>query len=315
MAYPYTIPDLEDRFLPPDNWHCDEFTNPETGHNIHYASLQAPMNIKGTVCALPGLSEFTEKYIETAKFFTNHGYDFHVIDWAYQGRSSRLKRNPHKRHSDSYNTDISDLHFFIKNIIKPEIPLFMLGHSMGGNIGLRYIDQHPSVFKAAAFSAPMLGIEDLKKYYPLIKIILSILRKFLGESYVPGGKNWHKEARNSDGTDIFSNDKIRDSIHNIWCLSNPELQVGNPTFLWLWESLKSINTIETSTSNINIPVLFALADKERLVDNNAIRKISSVLKNSKLLELKNCKHEILMETDEVRDVFLKKTLDLFNESI
>lgn len=164
MAYPYTLPDLEERFLPPENWQVGDFTNPDTNHKIHY-SFALIQNPKGSVLCLPGLSEFGEKYIETARFFNTQGYNFFVLDWAYQGHSCRLREEPQKRHSDGYDTDISDLDYFIHHIIKTNTKLYMLGHSMGGHIALRYLATQEHKIQAASVIAPMLGIKSIR-YFP-----------------------------------------------------------------------------------------------------------------------------------------------------
>ena len=311
----YTLPNLEERFLPPQNWQSDSFFNSETNHKIHYYSVSCETtSLKGCVVILPGLSEFGEKYIETAKFFTERSYNTYIIDWAYQGHSIRLKENPHKRHSDGYETDISDLHYLISNIIKTDDPLYMLAHSMGGNIGLRYLLNYTEMFDAASLSAPMFGILDLKHREGLVKSILSLLKKKY-TSYIPGGKDWNEEARSSDGKDIFSYDPIRDQIHNAWCLADPRLQVGNPTLGWVYESLKSIDILKTpqKLQKVIIPILLAYASDEKIIDNKSIKKLAGRLPNSHLLELQNARHEILMETDAVRNKFLNKTLEIFNQ--
>jgi lysophospholipase len=313
MAFKYILPDLEERFLPPENWQSAYFLNPETSHQIHYNFYQTKDdNKKGTLICLPGLSEFGEKYIETAKFFNTHGFDFFVIDWAYQGRSVRYKNRPHKRHSDGYDTDISDLHYFIQKIIKTDDNLYMLAHSMGGNIGLRYIIQHPESIKSACISTPMLGIKNIRYFSPFLKLFLSFFKKIEGR-YVPGGKDWHENARSCDGEDIFSSDIVRDTIHNKWCLSNPPLQVGNPTMKWLYESMLSIDILKSKKvlQQIQTPITLITAEKEALVDNAAIRRADHIMPHAKLVFLSNAKHEILMETDDIRDVMLKEALEIF----
>lgn len=314
MAFQYNLPDLEERFLPPDNWESGSFLNPETKHNIHY-SLLLPNNteeMKEMIVTLPGLSEFTEKYIETAKFLTEHGYGVYIIDWAYQGRSTRYAGNPHKRYSDGYETDVSDLDFLIKNIIKSNLPHNLLAHSMGANIGMRYLLKHPNVFKAASFSAPMLGIRDLKYTETLLKTLLKISHK-MHHRYIPGGRDWSARERKENSPDIFSNDPIRGQIHNEWCLSNPALQVGNVTLKWVYESLKSINILKKKESlrQITIPTLFSTPEYEKIVDNSAIKRAARIIPNAALINLKKSKHEILVETDEVRNKFLEETLKIF----
>lgn len=312
MTTQIILPNLEERFLPPDNWQTGDFINPETTHQIHYNFILPPTNnSKGIIVILPGLSEFGEKYIETARFFSDLGYGIYIIDWAYQGRSTRLKDSPQKRYSDGYETDISDLDFFIKNIIGTTKPLYMLAHSMGSNIGLRYLIDHQNIFTAASFSAPMLGIKDLRFFPNFLKLFFLPF----ASHYIPGGKDWHETARSSDGKDIFSSDPIRDQIHNSWSLSNPELQVGNTTYKWLYESLKSISLLKDSATlqKVTIPVLAAKAGKETLVDNKSIDQFIKKIPNGKLLDLKKSKHEIMVETDDIRDLFLAETLKTFNQ--
>lgn len=304
---------LEKRFLTPDNWQKSDVQNPETNHIIHFERSILENEEAPLVIMLPGLSEFCEKYYETAYYFINHGYNFLVLDWAYQGKSTRFDKNSHKRHSDGYDTDISDLKYIMDHHVNLNMPIFMLGHSMGGHIGLRFLSQYPDYFQAASFSAPMLGIKDLKHTDWLVRL-LSFFFNLFKTSYIPGGKNWRVEARKSDGSDVFSSDPIRDTLHNAWCLQAPSLQVGNPTIKWILESLKSIFLLKKSYKNIKTPMLLAVAEKEEIVCNGSIIKASKKIPNSKLLNLKNAKHEILMETDDIRDEFLQETLALFKQS-
>lgn len=312
MLSELVLPTLEERFLPPENWKSDTFTNPDTGHAIHYNHLTSPSNTKGTIVVLPGLSEFGEKYIETAKYLAEQGYDFYVIDWAYQGRSSRLEESPNKRHSDGYDTDVSDLHYLVKNVIGSDKPLFMIGHSMGGNIGFRYTLKYSDVFKAAAFSAPMFGIKAVKFFPWPVRTFLARSTPFIGSSYIPGGKDWHKREMKANRDNIFTRDTKRNDVHDAWCQANPQLKVGSPTFQWLYESLLSIDHLDNNADQSKTPILIAIAGEEDLVDNDAIYNLAKKIKNAKVLELPTARHEILMETDDVRNHFLAETLKTFS---
>ncbi|MCB1530957.1 MAG: alpha/beta hydrolase [Rhodospirillales bacterium] len=301
-------PDLAPRFLPPEGWEEDYFNNPKTGHKIRYGYVLPKTPAKAAVVCLGGLSEFAEKYFETARDMLERGFSFWTMDWKYQGLSKRHDVNVHKRHSDGYEQDILDLDHFVTQIVRPETkaPLLLLGHSMGGNIGLRYLSRTPGTFKAAAFSAPMLGIKALDPYGPLANLLLFLLRPFY-DSYVPGGKDWHEEMRTSRKTDIFSSDPVRKEVHNAWCLARPDLQVGNPTLGWVRESMKSCRALQQdgALEKIDIPVLLACAGKDTLVSNALIRRAAQHIPQAVLLELPGAYHEILMERDSLRGVFLK----------
>ncbi len=309
-----TYPELPEQFLLPKEWQRDAFINPDTSHHIHYNYALAgrkPESAKANILILPGLSEFGEKYIEFTRECLAKKYNFYIIDWAYQGRSSRYIPNAHKRHSNGYKTDISDLHYMTQNVITNEKPIIIMGHSMGAHIGLRYLQEFPGVIDAAGFAAPMVGIKDLKYTKSAVEWFLKNLPS-IHTCYIPGGKDWYAQARSSDGKDIFSSDPLRDKIHNAWCMSVPELQIGNITIRWVFESLKSCKLLNEkfNISKIKIPVFIATAEHEKLVDNKETEKFAKQLSDVEIIELPNAKHEILMETDEIRSIFTKKFFDL-----
>lgn len=298
---------METRFTAPDGWRTGEFIHLATRHKIHYGTASQP-DAKGIVVILPGLSEFSEKYYETARDIISRGLDVWVIDWAYQGRSARWEKYPQRRYSDGFDADLQDLHKLISDHIIPAAqgkPLIMLGHSMGGHLGLRYLAEHKGLFKAAIFSAPMIGIREVNQIpAPLREILLFFLRPF-SQWYVPRGRDWHETMRKSDGSDIFSSDPVRDALHNEWCRAYPELQIGSPTYRWLFEAVKSCRTLKNQLADIDVPVMLACAEKDAVVDNQAIMHAAAVLPKSTLLTLSDAHHELLMERDAIRDRFLE----------
>ena len=306
-------PDLPQQFLPFNGWVSEcSFHDDNTSLDISYSeSIQH--NHKGIVVILPGLSEFTEKYIETTHDLNNKGYSVYIIDWLYQGRSARLESNPHKRHSKGFDVDVKNLYYFITKIIKPDAPLFFLGHSMGAHIGLRFLTQFSHLIKAASFSAPMLGIRDLRHWQPLAKMITSLFQNWT-TLYVPGGHDWKASSRKSDGTDIFSSDPIRDQLHNAWSLSDKALQIGSPTMTWLYQAICSMEYLQQPEvlKSISIPCYIASAQEEEIVDNQSIAHAVKHLPNVEHETLPNAKHEILMETNDIRDHFLTKTISIFS---
>jgi len=314
MTYPLQHPDIENRFLPSDNWRIENFNNPETKRSIFYrtAFIDAP---KAIVFILPGLSEFGEKYIETTRELNAKGYNVVIIDWAYQGLSTRDLENPHKRSSDGAEKDLSDLEFLINDAINSPLPHYMLAHSMGGNYGLRYISQNPKKFKAASFSAPMLGIAGVCRFRKLTKSLLTLLRP-IQNMYVPGGHDWDALDRADIINNVYSHDEQRREVHNAWLLNNPDLQIGSVTYKWLSHNLKSIAILAKPSllSKINIPIYIGLAEKDIVVDNDALIRAAKYLPNAELDFLNEASHEILMEKNESRNIFLNRTFELFEKN-
>lgn len=296
---------MEERFTQPQGWRTGEFFNARTGHRIHYASV-SPAEPKAVVVLLQGLSEFTEKYFELSREMLARGLTVWTLDWAYQGRSSRMDKFPMRRHSDGIDADIDDLHKLVSDHVLPAAQgrkLVMAGHSMGGHIGLRYLARHQGIFSAGAFSAPMLGIAQAGKMPPILQdIILAFLSPFKS-SYMPWGADWHEEMRTKSGI-VFSSDPVRDALQMTWARAYPELRVGGPTVRWVYEAVMSCRALQNEFEKITTPVMIASAGRDTVVDKAAQIHAAAKIPHCTLVELPDAHHEIFMERDDLRGGWL-----------
>jgi len=306
---------LSQRHSMPPGWRWHSFTS-SCGRTLRFGCV-TPQNRTpdAIIVGLQGLSEFSEKYFEIAHDMLDRNYSFWMLDWKSQGGSQRLLKNPHMRHSEGFDKDVQDLHDFITNYILPaavhtdagRIPLVMLGHSMGGNIGLLYLLKHPDVFACAAFSSPMLGIKALAAMPRLLAWILTpSLGIIAGKRYVFGGTNWREGQRDNKICLVLSSDPVRSHIHESWFKTIPALQVGAVTFRWLYEAYKSCNILQRveNAAAIKTPCLFIMAAQEALVDNDATLQMAAHMPYARVIEIPQSHHEIFMEKDEIRHIFL-----------
>ncbi len=307
---------LEQRFHPPKNWQWEYVTN-ANGHKLRIGHVVPNYKgIKAIVVILPGLGEFAEKYFELAHNLLGENYAVVTFDWVCQGKSSRLIKNSQKRHSLGFHHEADDLHCLIKymNTHFPlDLPKVMLAHSMGANIGLRYIIKHPDVFSAYVASAPMFGIKvlshlPLATYYMIARSVC----RYRSESYVPGGHDWDDTIHPDNIEDsILSSDPARNVLNNIWPKKNPALQTGNVTWGWVRAAIKSCMVLRKTDTleNIYTPSLLFSCGEEKLVSNRAIFRASKFMPNAHQVHIPDAKHEIIMERDELRRVFID---ELFN---
>jgi len=316
-------PNLEERFCEPQGWRSHHFQS--NGMRMSFGSVFPQDSVPdAVVVCLPGLSEFKEKYYEVARTCLDMNLAFWVLDWPGQGRSDRYIADSQKRHAQDFDIEVNRLHDFIMGYIKhssvhPDkgrIPLVMLGHSMGANIGLRYLEKHPDMFECAAFSAPMFGIKALNKI-PLSGVILSILNLLCPKSYIFGGGDWHKEMRNDNNFAVFSNDEARSKIHDAWITSDLALAIGSPTFRWLYHAYKSCKFVQKKDflSRIETPCLITMAGNETIVDNYDISNVTTHLRGAQILEFADSGHEIMMERDDIRDAFFQSFYALIEKNI
>jgi lysophospholipase len=314
---------LEKRFTKPEGMRWQGFTR--NGRKIRFGFVfPKDSTPDAIVVCLPGLSEFGEKYFETARELNAHNIAFYVIDWMGQGGSGRYLGNPLMRHAASFDEDIEDLHHLVtKHILNSDIhpdiggiPLVMLGHSMGGHLGLKFLAKYPGMFTCAAFTAPFLGIHSLSRIPGfLLRFIAGSLYGISPTHYAIGQKDWAIGQRPNPGYDEFSSDLARGSLHERWMVCNPELRLGGVTTRWVFEALKSCHSLAKDLRSIETHCLVAMADKEKIVDNIAILKLPYTMKKITLLKMHHAKHEILMEPDNIRNVFMDSFYQLIKNAI
>src|SRR5690606_30564207 len=99
----------------------------------------------GHVLLLNGRTEFIEKYFETIDSLRARGLAVWTLDWRGQGRSDRLLDDAERGHVGRFEDFLDDLERFVTGSVLPGAagaPLTLLAHSMGGNIGLRFLHDH-----------------------------------------------------------------------------------------------------------------------------------------------------------------------------
>lgn len=321
MSTDLTPPDLETRFQEPEGWRWHSFKH--NGRELRFGTSSPKDSVPdAVVVCLQGVREFSEKYFETARWCNANNITFWTFDWAGQGKSTRYLSNPQKRHGGDFAQDVEDLHCFIMEYIKHSsvhtdkgrIPMAMLAHSMGANLGMRYLQQYPDTFECAAFSAPMIGLKVFEKIpQSIAQMATALCSLCVGQSYIPGGDDWGKQKKHAR----LSSDPIRTLIHNQWCKADPELQTGEVTFGWLNVAQKSCRTVQQTsfTSQIKTACLFGIPGNDDLVDNVMANKVIGNIDNAQTIDYPDSFHEILMETDDVRDDFLNKFYNLIKENI
>lgn len=319
------IPDLEPRFLEPTGFRIGTFTRKQ-GRTIRYgcAFPQQGKAPDAVVILLPGLSEFIEKYFETMHDLLDQNIAVWTIDWMGQGGSGRYLKNLDKRHSGDFQDDLDDLHYLITEYVKPSavhtdvgrIPLAILGHSMGAHLGLRYLAQHTDMIECAGFSAPLAGISAVQHIpQPLLSALENAVSTFVPEWYATPARDWTTHHRPAPCFSPFSNDPRRNPVHMAWMVANPFLRVGGMTYQWVHEALKSCRSLQKEFQKIATPCLIAIAGREMIVDNASIERLVVTNSHMQMIEIPGSQHEILMESDATRAIFLNGFYKLLDDHI
>ena len=301
---------LPPNFEEPADFKWGTFTD-ASGANIRYGSLQPKEAPKGTIILVPGFREPIEKYFEVMRDMTARGFAVWMMDWHGQGGSDRFLPNPQKMHSEGYNEHIVTLHQFTQKIVKKsEGPFILMGHSMGGHIGLRYLKEHEGVFDSAALTAPMCdiwtpgfsktGAKILAKGARLVRLLTR---------YVPRGGDWSKEKEVDPVIcDRLTSDPVRFSVLASIFKEKPDLKMGDPTYGWILHTFDSIKTLqdENYLKAIKTPVLMGIAPDDKVVIAAASQRAAGLIPNCTRVDIPGARHEIWMERDELRNQWLAR---------
>lgn len=108
---------------------------------------------KGVVVHTHGFGEYLGRYGHVAEAMTNAGYMFYTYDLRGHGRSEGPRG-----HAPSYNAFLDDLQFVAERAAaeNPELPLFLYGHSMGGQVVLTYVLKRKPKTMGVVVSAPAI---------------------------------------------------------------------------------------------------------------------------------------------------------------
>ncbi|HPQ51040.1 MAG: alpha/beta fold hydrolase [Alphaproteobacteria bacterium] len=322
------------RFQPLENW--DWNYRELSGIKIRYGLPRSRKTYKAVAVILGGLGDFGEQYFEFSQDLDKQNIKPVIIDLPGQGGSDRYLKNSHKRHSAGFDALLKDLGILIDEIAHStaidiennhlRLPVILIAHSMGAHLALRYLAEYnktsrgQTIISAAALSAPMIKIKAIEKIPSLIGFGILKLLALAPTSYVPGGCNWTETYRDRAALKgIFTQDQDRAALQKAF-FTHPEyrhLTIGSPTNKWLNDAVKSCKKLEKRTylEQIDTPVLIGLAGDDQLVSNLAIREAAAHIKDCELLEIEGSQHEILMEQDQYRSVFLDRFFTFIENNV
>lgn len=261
----------------------------------HWPAAEA----KGTVLIFPGRTEYIEKYGRVARKLTGAGFATVAIDWRGQGIAARMQPDRFLGHVDSfadYQRDVDATIAHIEALDLPK-PWIVLGHSMGGCIGLRSVMNGLDV-RAAVFSAPMWGILMSAALRPVAWGLSSISKPLRFSHIFAPGQQAEPYVHRSD----LSDNKLTADADHFEHLRKqietyPDLALGGPSLHWLNEALIEMRTLAAMPSP-DLPCLCLLGSDEAIVDPARVHDRMAQWPKGELLMIEGGRHEVLMETPD-----------------
>lgn len=138
-------------------------------------------NPKAIINLVHGFGEYSGRYDEWAMRFTEKGFLVHAIDYRGHGKS-----DGRRGHVSKFDNFLNDIEVLVKESKKlyPELPQYIYGHSLGGNIVTNYILKREHDFRGAIISSPWYKLSfELSAFMLFIaRIMNKIYPKFTQKS-------------------------------------------------------------------------------------------------------------------------------------
>jgi lysophospholipase len=278
------------------------------GTPLYWCQLTSPKHSKA-IMIVNGRIESVYKYRELFFDLFQLGYDVYSYDHRGQGLSERLILDSDVGHIEQFEDYVNDLgniiDFFNLNHYSKR---YLVAHSMGGAIALRYLQQkEKSPFDAIALTSPMLGLPIPYYLHPIARpYTYWLTKKSQIPTYAPGyGPYYEKPFEDNP----LTHSSVRYTWFRALYQSNAQLQVGGPSSRWVWQSLLTLKQIYHDAKKIQLPLLILQAGNDHIVDNKAqlkfILRVQKTNLNTKLKIINGANHELLFEKDEYRNRVLQ----------
>ncbi len=165
-----------------------------TGHRVFRRTLLPDQPVRSGVLVIHGLGDHISRHDRHLAAFVRRGVACCGIDLPGHGRSDGPRG--HIDRMQTILTLLDETVTHLRTLLPPGAPIGIVGHSMGGFLGLYYLTERPGVFDYAWISSPLI---DARRHGNLVLRSLIHLAGFLWPTLT-----------------------IRSRVRTQWCKRDPE---------------------------------------------------------------------------------------------
>ena len=123
-----------------------------------------------------------------------------------------------------------------------------------------------------------------------------------GTAYAPGQGDYDPRGHSFENNPV-THDPKRWAVHHQWFRFHPELRVGGVTWAWLNATFRSVDLLaRTETvAGVDLPILLLSPQQDPLIPPDSHRNFCLRYHNCTVIRYPEARHEVLMETDDLRD--------------
>lgn len=222
----------------------------KTSDNLRiYAKEWRIDNPKAVLCLVHGLGEHLNRYNHLAKYFNEKG--FAVVAYDRRGHGQSEGKRGHTLSYEAFLDEVSQL-LVEAELRYPKLPTFLYGHSMGGNIALKYtLDRHPMI-RGTIVTGPWI---ELPESPPAILIGIAKLMRSIYPSF-------------SQNTDLDPSFVSRDA-EVVKAYKDDPLVHGKITSATAMDMLKAADWLNEYDGKMPVPTLIMHGTDDKLTSQSA----------------------------------------------
>ncbi len=250
-----------------------------TEDGLYYRSWKSN-EPKAAIILIHGLGEHCQRYEHVAQALTEKGYSLYAMDLPGHGKSTGVRG-----HIDSFEVFTDAALNLLKRVgqEKPELPKFILGHSMGGLIVSRFLLDHQDKVSGAMLSGPAIQSPQEPPAWQ-VGLIKTIAK------FIPTAKMLALDA-----SEVSRDPKVVEKYMNDPLISKEKLSAR-----FLVEMTNTMEDVKTKANEISLPILIMHGSKDSMTSPSGSELLFNTCGSSvKTLELYDgLYHEILNEPEQ-----------------
>lgn len=210
--------------------------------------------VSGVVLICHGLGEHSGRYGNVVDALLPDGWAVYGLDHRGHGLSGGRRA-----HLEDYTYFLADFDAFRRVVVArhPDVPVFLLGHSMGGQIALAYALDHQAELRGLVLSAPALASDAVPKAaIPVLRAV----GKFL-PTLRPAGIDTTKISKDPGVVAAYQADPL---VHH-----------GKPTLGLSLGLFSQFDVLPGRARSLTIPLLLQHGGKDALADPAGSRLLES----------------------------------------
>jgi alpha-beta hydrolase superfamily lysophospholipase len=257
--------------------HSEEFNLVSGDGSFLIGRLWKPAgNPHAVICIVHGIGEHSGRYDAWAKRFCEQGFLVYAVDLRGHGLSEG--RRGHIDHISNYLDDISSLIRLVKHSWD-ELPVFLYGHSMGGNLVLNFLLKKRQDFAGAVVTSPWLRLVNPPSSF--VQKAASVCNCFFPKMTFRTG------IKSSELSSIPEQQKSSDA---------DDLMHSKISVRLFTELNRGARDVLDRPSRFSIPLFFAHGTADEVADFKTTRHFSEKIgENAGFYGAKNARHELHCE--------------------